>query len=70
MPSGSQFWLKSCFLGSEFNYTTHGFVLLSAVIEALAGEPFEKRMKRMFKELGMNNTFLDEHEPIINNRTR
>lgn len=56
--------------GSEFNYTTHGFTLLSAVIESLSGESFENRMKRTFKEIGMNNTMLDDNEPIVPNRAR
>lgn len=56
--------------GKEFNYTTHGFTLLSAVIEAVSGETFENRMKRTFNQLGMDNTFLDENEPIIPNRAR
>ena len=56
--------------GKEFNYTTHGFTLLSAVIEAVSGETFDNRMKRTFNQLGMDNTFLDENEPIITNRAR
>ena len=56
--------------GKEFNYTTHGFTLLSAVIEAISGETFENRMKRTFNQLGMDNTFLDESAPIIPNRSR
>ena len=56
--------------GSDFNYSTHGFTLLSAAMETLAGESFEKRMKRTFKELGLDNTFLDEHAPIVPNRAR
>ena len=59
-----------CHTGKEFNYTTHGFTLLSAVIEAVSGETFENRMKRTFNQLGMDNTFLDENEPIIPNRAR
>jgi CubicO group peptidase (beta-lactamase class C family) len=43
---------------------------LSAVVESVVGEPFEKFMKRFFKELGLNNTYLDENEPLIYNRAR
>jgi hypothetical protein len=43
---------------------------LSAVIESLSGESFENRMKRTFKEIGMNNTMLDDNEPIVPNRAR
>jgi serine beta-lactamase-like protein LACTB len=62
--------LDFSFSGEEFHYTTHGFTLLSAVVENVVGEPFEKHMKRRFKELGLNNTYLDENEPLIYNRSR
>jgi hypothetical protein len=39
-------------------------------VESVVGEPFEKHMKRRFKELGLNNTYLDENEPLIYNRSR
>ena len=58
------------FPGEEYHYTTHGFTLLSAVVEAVVGEPFDKYMKKFFKELGLANTYLDENEPIIYNRAR
>ena len=54
-----------CEPGAEFHYTTHGFTVLSAVIEAAAKEPFAKHMKKLFKTLGLDNTYLDENEPII-----
>ena len=56
--------------GTEFHYTTHGFTVLSAVVEAVTGEPFEKHMKKTFAELGLNETYLDENEPIIPRRAR
>ena len=56
--------------GSKFHYTTHGFTLLSAVVESATGEKFETHMKSIFKDLGLNNTHLDENEPIIYNRSR
>ena len=34
--------------GNEFNYTTHGFTLLSAVIESISGEKFTKHIKVLF----------------------
>ena len=54
-----------CEPGAEFHYTTHGFTVLSAVIESAAKEPFAKHMKKLFRTLGLNNTYLDENEPII-----
>lgn len=56
--------------GSEFLYTTHGFTLLSAVIEKAGNEAFQVLAKRLFEELGMVNTYLDEYNPIIMNRSR
>ena len=58
------------FLGEKFHYTTHGYTLLSAVVEKCAGESFEKHMKRTFRDLGLRNTFLDENEHIIYHRAR
>jgi len=56
--------------GSEFLYSSHGFTLLQAVIENVTGQPFSKYMKDQFKELGLNNTYLDENGPIITNRSK
>jgi len=56
--------------GSEFLYSTHGYTLLAAVIENVTGVPFDKYMKKQFKELKLNNTFLDEHEQIVYNRSK
>ncbi|XP_062586087.1 serine beta-lactamase-like protein LACTB, mitochondrial [Saccostrea cucullata] len=56
--------------GSKFLYTTHGWTLISAVLEAVTKEPYEKHIIKMVKELGMDNTFLDEHSPLIYNRGR
>ena len=56
--------------GEEFNYTTHGFTLLSAAIESISGEKFTKHMKKLFKDLGLSHTYLDENEPIIPNRAK
>ena len=38
--------------------------------ECFLGEPFDKHMKKQFSILGLNNTFLDEAEPIIYNRSK
>lgn len=57
--------------GTKFVYTTFGWTLISAVIETqLNGEPFEKYLIKFFREqLGLNNTYLDQKEPIILNRS-
>ncbi|XP_013393068.1 serine beta-lactamase-like protein LACTB, mitochondrial [Lingula anatina] len=56
--------------GEEFLYTTHGYGLLSAVIQKAAGKKFELQMKQIFKDLDLVNTYLDENEPLIYNRAR
>ena len=87
--------------GSRYLYTTHGFTLLSAVLEAAesaalrrsspagarngalgsgcaaTGAPgakleitFAQQLKRLFNELGLQNTYLDYEKPIIPHRAR
>uniref|UniRef100_A0A914VYR3 Beta-lactamase-related domain-containing protein n=1 Tax=Plectus sambesii TaxID=2011161 RepID=A0A914VYR3_9BILA len=57
--------------GSKYGYTTHGFTLLSAVLEGAAdGKAFEKQIKELTKELGMHDTQLDLNLPLIANRSR
>ncbi|XP_069103301.1 serine beta-lactamase-like protein LACTB, mitochondrial [Argopecten irradians] len=56
--------------GTKYLYSSHGFTLLSAVIEAVAKTPFDKLMKEYFVQMGMDSTFLDENTPLIYNRGR
>lgn len=44
--------------------------MLSAVIENIVNEPFDKYMVKFFKKLGLKSTFLDENEPVIKHRSR
>lgn len=46
--------------GTQFRFSGFSFILVSAAIEAAAGEPFLTYMrKRVFDPLGMDNTFAD-----------
>lgn len=56
--------------GTKFLYTTHGWTLLSAVVEALVEKPFTTYMCQLFKDFGMANTFLDTNDAIIYHRSR
>jgi len=56
--------------GTKFEYTTHGWTLVSAVLEKISGTPFDKHAKSIFKTWGLKHTFLDEPEPIIYHRAR
>jgi hypothetical protein len=62
-------------------YTTHGYTLLSYLIEKLAtqknsndlkakDQPFSALMSDLFKLLDLKNTYLDQNEPIIPNRSK
>ncbi|CAB3373142.1 Hypothetical predicted protein [Cloeon dipterum] len=54
--------------GTEYLYTTHGWTLVSAVVEGASKEEFTKHAKKFFSQLGLHKTRLDEPEPIIYNR--
>ena len=46
--------------GREYQFSTYGWVLLSAVVEDVSAEPFTKFMSReVFKPLGMERTALE-----------
>lgn len=56
--------------GSKFQYTTHGFTLLSAALEKAANESYVDQITNLFRELGMNHSYLDLNFPLITNRAR
>ena len=56
--------------GTSYLYTTHGWTLLSAVIEKAADQDFLSFMKKLFKDLGMENTCAEFNDVIIYNRAR
>ncbi|XP_060115980.1 serine beta-lactamase-like protein LACTB, mitochondrial [Heteronotia binoei] len=56
--------------GSQYLYSTHGFTLLSAIVERASGHKFTEYMLKIFHDLGMSSTVLDENEPLIYNRAR
>ncbi|XP_055346819.1 serine beta-lactamase-like protein LACTB, mitochondrial [Paramacrobiotus metropolitanus] len=56
--------------GEEYLYTTHGWTLLCAVIEAVTKRKITDCLKDLFRDLDMQNTYLDEHEPIVYYRSR
>jgi len=57
--------------GDKYSYSTYGFVLLSAVIEGAAGEPFLSYVKRrVFMPIGMRNTTAEFPDSIISYRSR
>ena len=57
--------------GDKYSYSTYGFVLLSAVIEGAAGQPFLAYVqRRVFDPIGMRNTTAEFPDSIIMNRAR
>ncbi|KAK6060430.1 hypothetical protein COOONC_01916 [Cooperia oncophora] len=50
-------------------YTTHGFTLISAVLEKASGKDFKKLIEDLTFDLGMRNTTLDTNSKIIPHRT-
>lgn len=57
--------------GTEFRYSSYGWILVSAAVEAAAGEPFLRFMrKEVFEPLGMDDTEAETStEPISNSAT-
>lgn len=57
--------------GTQYRYSTYGWILVSAAVEAAADEPFFTFMRtRIFKPLGMADTTSDSAtEPIPNRAT-
>ncbi|KAK6639306.1 hypothetical protein RUM43_007578 [Polyplax serrata] len=54
--------------GTSFEYTTHGYTLLSAVIETASKKSFIQNIQEFFKLLNLENTHLDKIETIIHGR--
>lgn len=60
-----------CKPGSEFNYTTHGWTLLSAVVEKASGMRFLDYMRdNVLKPLGMTKTSPELNREIIYGRAK
>lgn len=57
--------------GTAYNYSTYGYSLLSAVVEAAAKKDFLSYMRdSIFLPLGMKNTFPDYRDSILPGRVR
>ncbi|MGH7565496.1 MAG: serine hydrolase domain-containing protein [Gemmatimonadota bacterium] len=55
--------------GAEYSYSTYGYTLLSAVVQAAAGEPFFEWMRRaVFEPLGMTGSVADDVEAVVPHR--
>ena len=55
--------------GTKFSYNNSGYFLLGAIVERVAGKPYEQVLKeRIFDPVGMKNTGYDHHETILAKR--
>ena len=55
--------------GAQFRYNNSGYFILGAVIEKIAGKPYEKVLEeRIFGPLGMKNSGYDRSTPLLANR--
>lgn len=55
--------------GSRFRYCNSGYFILGAVIEAVAGKPYEEILKeRILEPLGMRDTGYDHSAPLLARR--
>ena len=57
--------------GTRFRYTSYGYNLLGAVIEAASGESYGRYMQRhVWQPLGMHDTRMDDPDAVIPHRVR
>lgn len=57
--------------GEQWKYCNSGYTLLAAIIEKVAGQPFERFVQeRIFKRLNMSRTCFASHDRIIRGRAR
>lgn len=56
--------------GTKYYYTTHGFTLVSAVLEKASGQSFQALLKQIFIQLGMHQTSIDQKSEIVPNRAK
>ncbi|MBL7129250.1 MAG: serine hydrolase [Ignavibacteria bacterium] len=55
--------------GSKYSYCNSGYNILGAVIEEVTGKPYEVVLReRIFEPLGMENSGIDDNEPVIEKR--
>ena len=57
--------------GTDYSYSSHGWNLISAVVQSAADQPFlEYMQENVFDPVGMNHTYADDPRWIIADRTR
>ena len=56
--------------GTKYFYTSHGWTLVAAVLEGATKRKFPDLICDLFRDLGLDNTYLDQNQPLIYNRAR
>lgn len=57
--------------GTEYNYTTYGYVILGVLIERVSGISFEAYMeKNIWEKAGMNSTGVEHYKQTYENKTQ
>ncbi|XP_076439118.1 serine beta-lactamase-like protein LACTB, mitochondrial [Babylonia areolata] len=56
--------------GTKYLYSTHAWTLVAAVVEGATKTKLPVLFRRLFRDLGLGNTYLDENDPLIYNRAR
>lgn len=56
--------------GTKYAYTTHGWTLVSAVIEGAGGRPFLDQLNDMLFQLGLQNIQAELMDKLIDHRAR
>jgi CubicO group peptidase (beta-lactamase class C family) len=55
--------------GTKFSYSNSGYFLLGAILEKVAGRPYETLLReRIFAPLGMNDSGYDSTQPLLSKR--
>jgi serine beta-lactamase-like protein LACTB len=55
--------------GEQYAYTSYGFNLLAAVVEAASGRPFDEYLRtNIFVPAGMSSTFLERPQQVVPSR--
>ncbi len=50
--------------GQKIEYSNTNYVLLGMIIEKITGKPYSNALKDLFKQLGLNNTYVEGFETV------
>jgi len=56
--------------GTQFNYSNYGFQVVGAIIESVMSETYESAITKVFKSIGLTETFPEQYQKIYHNKAR